>query len=158
MPASLSVVTEQLPKSQVGMTIEVPTEVVDATYERVLNRLVSRAKIEGFRPGRAPARLVEARLGPALVREEVVETMVPEVIRQALEEKSIDPIENPDVEVLELERGRPAKLKATISVMPEVTLADVATLQPDLHGHEVTDEMMERGLEDRRPPMAEIPP
>jgi trigger factor len=158
MPTALSVVTEQLPKSQVGMTIEVPTEVVDATYERVLNRLVSRAKIEGFRPGRAPRALVEARLGPAVVREEVVETMVPEVIRQALEEKSLDPIDNPDVEVLELERGRPARLKATISVMPEVTLADITTLHPDLHGHDVTDEMLERRLEDLRQPMAEITP
>ena len=158
MPTALSVVTEQLPKSQVGMTIEVPVEQVDATYERVLNRLVSRANIEGFRPGRAPRALVEARLGPAVVREEVVETMVPEVIRQALEEKSLDPIDNPDVEVLELERGRPARLKATISVMPEVTLADVATLHPDLHGHEVTDEMLERRLEDVRQPMAEITP
>jgi trigger factor len=151
-------VTEQLPKSQVGMTIEVPTEVVDATYERVLNRLVSRAKIEGFRPGRAPRALVEARLGPAVVREEVVESMVPEVIRQALEEKSLDPIDNPDVEVLELERGKPARLKATISVMPEVTLADISTLHPDLHGHDVTDEMLERRLEDVRQPMAEITP
>src|ERR1700716_211618 len=125
MSTPLSVITEQLPKSQVGMTIEVPTEVVEATYERVLNRLVSRAKIEGFRPGRAPRALVEARIGPAAGREEVGEAMVPEVIRQALQEKSLDPIDNPDVEVLELERGRPARLKATISVMPEVTLADV---------------------------------
>jgi trigger factor len=154
----LSVVTEQLPKSQVGMTIEVPAEQVDATYERVLNRLVSRAKIEGFRPGRAPRALVEARLGPAAVREEVVEAMVPEVMRQALEDKSIDPIDNPDVEVLELERGRPARFKATVSVMPEVTLADIATLQPDLHGHEVTEDMVKRRLEDLREPMAEITP
>ena len=158
MAATLSVVTEQLPKSQVGMTIEVPTEVVDAAYERVLNRLVSRAKIEGFRPGRAPRALVESRIGQAAVREEVVEAMVPEVMRQALEEKAIDPIDNPDVEVLELERGRPARLKATISVMPEVTLADITTLHPDLHGHEVTDEMLERRLEDLRQPMAEITP
>ena len=136
MPASLSIVTEQLPKSQVGMTIEVPTELVDAAYERVLNRLVSRARIEGFRPGKAPRALVEARLGPAAVREEVVEAMVPDVMRQALQEKAIDPIDNPDVEILELERGRPAKLKATISVMPEVTLADITTLHPDLHGHD----------------------
>ncbi|MGH7764595.1 MAG: trigger factor family protein, partial [Candidatus Dormibacteraceae bacterium] len=128
MAPTLTVATEQLPKSQVGMTIEVPAEVVDATYEKVLNRLVSRARIEGFRPGRAPRGLVEARLGPAVLREEVVETMIPEVIRQALDEKSIDPIDNPDVEVLELERGRPARLKATISVMPEVTLADARAL------------------------------
>src|SRR6202165_5084907 len=137
MPEPISVVTEQLPKSQVGMTIEVPTEVVDATYERVLNRLGSRAKIEGFRPGRAPRSLVEARIGQAAVREEVVEAMIPEGMRQVLEEKSSDPIDNPDVEVLELERGRPARLKATVSVMPEVTLADITTLNPDLHGHEV---------------------
>jgi trigger factor len=158
MAEPISVVTEQLPKSQVGMTIEVPTEVVDAAYERVLNRLVSRAKIEGFRPGRAPRSLVEARLGAAVVREEVVEAMIPEVMRQALVEKSIDPIDNPDVEVLELERGRPARLKATISVMPEVTLADITTLHPDLHGHEVTEEMLERRLEELREPMAEITP
>ena len=140
------------------MTIEVPAETVDAAYERVLNRLVSRAKIEGFRPGRAPRALVEARLGAAVVRDEVVEAMIPEVMRQALVEKSIDPIDNPDVQILELERGRPAKLKATISVMPEVTLADLSTLHPDLHGHEVTEEMLERRLEEVREPMAEITP
>jgi len=154
------VITERLPKSQVGMNIEVPAEVVDATYERVLSRLASRAKIEGFRPGRAPRALVEARLGPAALREEVVETMVPDVIRQALDKESIDPIDNPDVEVLELERGRPAKLKATISVMPEVTLPDTSTLkvEPPDHSHEVTDEMLERRLDDLREPMAEITP
>src|SRR3989441_6228594 len=159
-PPSISVTTEQLPKSQVAMTIEVPADAVDATYERVLNRLASRAKLEGFRPGRAPRALVEARLGPAAIREEVVETIVPEVIRQALEEKSIDPIDNPDVEVVELERGRPAKLKATISVMPEVTLADATKLkvEPPDHTHGVTEEMLERRLDDLREPMAEITP
>lgn len=160
MPAPLSVAIERLPKSQVGMTIEVPAELVDATYDRVLNRLVSRARIEGFRPGRAPRALVESRIGPAALREEVVETMVPEMVQRALTEASIDPIDNPDVEVIELERGKPAKLKATISVMPEVTLADatkVAAEPPD-HTHEVTDEVVERRLEDLREPMAEITP
>src|ERR1700674_5880904 len=129
MAEPLSVVTEQLPKSQVGMTIEVPTEVVDAAYERVLNRLVSRAKIEGFRPGRAPRSLVEARLGPAVVREEVVEAMIPEVMRQA-----------------------------TTAVMPEGTPAAVSTLPPALHGHDVREEMPDRRREELREPMAEITP
>ena len=142
------------------MTIEVPAEIVDATFDRVLNRLASRAKIEGFRPGKAPRALVESRIGPAALREEVVETMVPQVLQQALDEKSIDPIDNPDIEVLELERGRPARLKATISVMPDVSLGDARTLQvpPPDHSHEVTDEMVERRLEDLREPMAEITP
>jgi trigger factor len=158
MTSPLSVVTEQLPKSQVGMTIEVPAETVDATYERVLQRLTSRAKIEGFRPGRAPRSLVEARIGPAVLREEVVEAMVPAVVRQALEEGSIDPIENPDVEVLELERGRPARLKATISVMPEVKLGDASSLEVPPQSIEVSEEMVDRRLEDLRQPLAEITP
>ena len=158
MPSNLSVKTEPLPKSQVGMTIEVPADVVDATYEKVLNRLASRSKLEGFRPGRAPRALVEARIGPAALREEVVEAIVPEVIRQALQEKSIDPIDNPDVEVVELERGRPAQLKATVTVMPEVTLADASSLNVATPTVEVTDEMVERRLEDVREPMAEITP
>lgn len=158
--STLNIETERLPKSQVGMTIEVPAEVVDKTFERVLSRLASRAKVEGFRPGKAPRALIEARIGAAALREEVVETMVPEVLQQALTEKSIDPIDNPDVEVVELERGRPAKLKATVSVMPEVTLPDATTLKveaPD-HTHEVTDELLERRLDDLREPMAEITP
>jgi len=158
MATPLSVVTEQLPKSQVGMTIEVPAETVDATYDRVLNRLTSKARIEGFRPGRAPRSLVEARLGPAVVREEVVELMVPEVINQALQERSINPIESPDVEVLELERGKPARLKATVSVMPEVTLGEVPKVDVPTEPVEVTDAMVEHRLEDLREPLAEITP
>jgi len=154
----LSVVTEQLPKSQVGMTIEVPAETVDATYDRVLNRLTSKARIEGFRPGRAPRSLVEARLGPAVVREEVVELMVPEVMRQVLQEGAIDPIESPDVEVLELERGRPARLKATVSVMPVVKLGEVPKLEEPIEPIEVTDQMVDRRLDDLREPLAEITP
>ena len=160
MPEPLTVATERLPKSQVGMTIEVPAEVVDATYKRVLDRLVSRTKIEGFRPGKAPRALIESRIGPAALREEVVETMVPQVVQQALDEKSIDPIDSPDIEVLELERGKPARLKATISVMPDVDLGDARSLkvEPPDHTHEVTDEMVERRLDDLRDPLAEITP
>src|SRR5581483_8108454 len=156
---ALSIETEPLPKSQVGMTIEIPAARVDATYDRVLNRLASRAKIEGFRPGRAPRQLIEARVGQAALREEVVETIVPEVVQQALREKAIDPIDNPDVEVIELERGRPARLKATVTVMPEVTLGDTSgAIYTPQQSIEVTDEMLEHRLEDLREPVAEITP
>jgi trigger factor len=156
---ALSISTEPLPKSQVGMTIEVPASMVDATYERVLNRLASKAKIEGFRPGRAPRALVEARVGADALRDEVVEVMVPEVVQQALREKALDPIDNPDVHVVEFDRGKPAKLIATITVMPEVKLGDASgaiyTPEQDV---QVTDEMLERRIADLRDPLAEITP
>ena len=156
---ALSIETEALPKSQVGMTIEIPASRVDATYERVLNRLVSRSKVEGFRPGRAPRQLIEARVGPDALRSEVVETLVPEVVQQALREKELDPIDNPDVEVVELDRGQPGKLKATVTVMPSVKLGSTAgaIFTPD-QDVQVTDEMLERRLDDLREPLAEITP
>jgi trigger factor len=79
-------------------------------------------------------------------------------VQRALKEKALDPIDNPDVEVLEFERGRPARLKATISVMPEVTLGDASKLEAPAPSIEVTDKMVETRLEDLREPLAEITP
>src|SRR2546430_14839702 len=96
--ADVSVVTETLPGSQVGLTIEVPSEQVDRAFERVFNRLSQRVRIEGFRPGRAPRPLIEARLGAAAIRDEVVETLVPTLVTQALRDHSIEAIDRPTVE------------------------------------------------------------
>src|SRR6266511_2145571 len=103
--ADVSVVTETLPGSQVGLTIEVPPEQVDRAFDRALNRLAKRVRIGGFRPGKAPRPLLEARLGPAAIRDEVVESLVPGLLSQALRDHSIEAIDRPRVEVQELERS-----------------------------------------------------
>jgi trigger factor len=156
--ADVSVVTENLPGSQVGLTIEVPSDQVDRAYERALNRLAQKIKIGGFRPGKAPRPLVEARLGPAAVRDEVVETLVPGLVSQALRDHKIEAIDRPRVEVQELERGRPGRFVARVSVMPEVVLPDVAGLQVERQRTEVDDDMVERRLRELRERMAEIEP
>jgi trigger factor len=156
--ADVSVVTEALPGSQVGLTIEVPPEQVDKAYERALNRLAQRVRIGGFRPGKAPRPLVEARIGPAAIREEVVETLVPGLVSQALRDNQIDAIDRPRVEVQELERGRPGRFTARVSVMPEVTLPDLDTLTVEHRTTEVDDEMVDRRLKELRERMAEIEP
>src|SRR4030088_1812298 len=125
--ADVSVVTESLPGSQVGLTIEVPPDQVDRAYERALARLAQRVKIGGFRPGKAPRPMIEARLGPAVIREEVVDSLLPGLVSQALRDHKIDAIDRPRVEVQELERGRTGRFTARVSVMPEVTLPDLGS-------------------------------
>jgi trigger factor len=154
----VSIETERLPGSQVGLTIEVPQARVDAAFERVLNRLSQRMRIGGFRPGKAPRALVEARLGPAAIRDEVIESLVPEVVRQALLDRSIEAIDQPRVDVIELERGRPARFSARVSVMPEVTLPDLAGIRVEKPRTEVTDEMVRRRLLELRERLAEVEP
>jgi trigger factor len=154
----VSVVTETLPGSQVGLTIEVPQAEVDGAYERVLQRLSQRVRIGGFRPGKAPRALVEARLGASAIREEVIEVLVPPAVDQALREREIEAIDRPQVEIQELERGRPARFTAKVSVMPEVTLPDLDTLQVERQSTEVDDDMVERRILELRERLAEVEP
>lgn len=156
--AEVSVVTENLPGSQVGLTIEVPQTQVDGAYDRVLQRLSQRVKIEGFRPGKAPSTLVEARVGSAALREEVIDTLVPPLVTQALRDRSIEAIDRPQVEVQELERGRAARFTARVSVMPEVRLPDLATLSVERPKTQVGDDMVERRLTELRERLAEVEP
>jgi trigger factor len=154
----VSVVTETLPGSQVGLTIEVPQAQVDSAYERVLQRLSQRVKIGGFRPGKAPRALVEARLGPTTIREEVIDVLVPQAVDQALREREIEAIDRPKVEIQELERGRAARFTARVSVMPEVTLPDLDSLHVERPATEVTDKMVEERLLELRERLAEVEP
>jgi trigger factor len=156
--ADVSVVTEALPGSQVGLTIEVPSDQVDRAYDRALNRLAQRVKIGGFRPGKAPRPLVEARVGPAAVREEVVDTLVPGLVSQALRDNKIDAIDRPRVEVQELERGRPGRFTARVSIMPEVALPDLGAMHLERSRTAVDDEMVERRLRELRERLAEVEP
>ena len=156
--ADVSVVTETLPGSQVGLTIEVPSDQVDRAYERVLNRLAQRIRIEGFRPGKAPRPLVEARLGPAAIRDEVVDALISPVVNQALRDRQIDAIDRPEVEIQELERGRPARFRARVSVMPEVRLPHLETLRVERPVTSVDEAMIERRLAELRERLAQVEP
>lgn len=150
--------TEQLPGSQVGVTVEVPQAEVDKAFDRVLQRLQQRVKIEGFRPGKAPRELVEARVGAAALREEAIDLLVPEVVNEVLKDQEIEPIDRPRVDIQEFERGRPARFSAKVSIYPEVTLPDLDTLKVEIPKTDVTDEMVDRRLEELRERLAEITP
>lgn len=150
--------TEQLPGSQVGLNVEVPQAEVDKAFDRVLQRLQQKAKIEGFRPGKAPRELVEARVGQAALREEAIDLLVPEIVTDVLREQDIEAIDRPRVDIQEFERGRPARFSAKVSVYPEVRLPDLTSLKVEVPKAEVTDEMVERRILELQSRLAEITP
>jgi trigger factor len=157
-PTDVSVLTETLPGSRVGLTIEVPPNQVDAAFERVLDRLGRRVKVQGFRPGKAPRALIEAKIGLETLREEVADTLLPTVLSQALEERDIEPIDRPQVEIEELDRGRPGRFRARVSVWPRVELPDLDSLSVERPHTEVKDEDVERRIDELRERLAEIEP
>lgn len=146
--SQLAISRETLPGSQVGLTIEVPADEVDRAFEKAIAKLTQKVKIQGFRPGKAPRAVVEARLGVPAIREEAIEALVPEIVNRALTESGTEPIDRPRVDVLEFERGKPGRFTATVSVMPEVELPDLDSIHVEAPHTEVTDEMVNQRVEE----------
>jgi trigger factor len=157
-PTDMSVLVEPLPGSRVGMTIEIPTSQVDAAYERALEKVARKIRIQGFRPGRAPRAIVEQRANPLALREEAADMVLPELVARALEDNAIDPIDRPQVSILELERGRPGRFDVKVSVLPAVKLPELSSLVVERPQTVVDEAMVNRELDRLRDREAEISP
>ena len=156
--SQLVISRETLPGSQVALTIEVPADEIDRAFEKTIAKLSQKVKIQGFRPGKAPKAVIEARLGQPAIREEVIEALVPEVVNRAISESGVDPIDRPRVDVIEFERGKPARFTATVSVMPVVALPDLDSIRVERPKTGVTDEMVDQRVDELLDSQASLEP
>ena len=125
--SSLKVSTEKIPESQIVMTIEVEPERLDEARKKALRKLSPRAKVPGFRPGKAPANLVRQYFGEERILDEALDDLVPDVYREAvLADDSIDPVARPRLVV---ETTDPLVVKATIPVRPTIELGDYTAVR-----------------------------
>jgi trigger factor len=157
MPVSeLSVDVERQPGSQVRLRVEAPPDEVDAAIAASLRRLSSRVRVAGFRPGKAPAAIVERMLGWDAVRQETIEHLVPDLYQRALEQTGVEPVADPELDVDTVERDKPLKFTATVTVKPEVELGDYLSLRVPMEHTEITDERVDETIEDVRRRHAEL--
>lgn len=109
------------------MTIEIEPERLDEARKKALRKLSPRAKVPGFRPGKAPANLVRQYFGEERILDEALDDLVPDVYREAvMADDSIDPVARPRIVV---ETTEPLVVKATIPVRPTVELGDYAAIR-----------------------------
>ena len=157
MPVSeLSVNVARKPGSLVEMRIEAPADEVDAAVEAALRRLAARIRIPGFRPGKAPAPMVERALGWETVRQDAVDHLVPELYRRALDQTGVVPVTEPEVNVDALQRDHPLTLTATVTVRPDVDLRDYHAIRVQKTSTDVTDEAVDQAIADVRRRHAEL--
>ena len=120
----MNVTTSPAPRSSVLLEIELPPERLDQAIADAVRRLSRRTRIAGFRPGKAPRAVLERALGPEVIVDDAMEHLVAEAYRAAVREKSIVPLADPGIEVVQSEAGKPVIFKATVQVPPEVQLGD----------------------------------
>ena len=147
----LSVTAERKPGSLVELRIEAPSTQVDKAVSDALRRLGGRVRIPGFRPGKAPAQIVERVLGWEAVKQEAVDALLPQMYSAAIDREKVDPVSEPEVKLGELERGQPFSFTATVTVLPEVDLGSYAEeLRVPEEKTEITDERVDEVIEELR--------
>jgi trigger factor len=100
------------------LTVEIPAETVDAEHDRVTARLARTVKVPGFRPGKVPVHVIRQRFRDDILHE-VAHSLVPKALDEALDQRSMDPIDTPDVRDVVVEPGTPLTFTATFETVPE---------------------------------------
>jgi trigger factor len=140
----LKITNEPLPERQVRLEIEVDEERHNQAVEKAFRKLAPRVRIPGFRPGKAPRQLIERQIGRHRLLDEAIDILVPEVYREAVETEDLDPIDQPQLEIVSHE---PFVFKATIPLRPTVELGEYADkLRVPREKPEVTDEQVEESI------------
>ncbi|WP_157969074.1 trigger factor [Thermus sediminis] len=141
----------------VRVRVEVPAERVEASYQAMLKDLARRVKIPGFRPGKAPLKVVEARLGRQELLSDLKERLVEETYPEAVRELGLLPVAARVVEE-ELKEGGGFRYVAEVENYPEVRLPDWRSFTLEVPPLEITEEMVEKALEELRHRYAELSP
>ena len=110
------------------LTITVPAETVEKEVENRLKSMTSRVRIDGFRPGKAPLKIVKQQYG-SQVHMEVVGEVMQNSFRDAVIKESLKPAGMPTIQPKNMAQGQPLEYVATFEVYPDVKLADCSTLE-----------------------------
>lgn len=114
--------------------------------DRAFRRLVKKAKLPGFRPGKVPRKIFEQAYGAQTITNEAMEDVVPTVYAKAVREHDLDPVDRPKMELLPDGDGQPRRIKAVVDVRPAIELSDYKGLTVNAEPVTVTDEDVERAL------------
>ena len=131
---------EQLGPTRVRINVEVPFDELKPNFDRAYRKLAQQVRIPGFRPGKAPARLLEARLGRGVVLEEVVNEAVPAKYAEALSTDEVRPLGRPEIEITKIDDGDLLAFAAEVEVRPDITLPAFGELSVTVDDIEVTEE------------------
>jgi trigger factor len=125
--------------------VEAPAEEVSKAFQQVVKRYAKLARIPGFRAGKVPPALIKSRFAKD-VRQEVLDSLVSERFRQALEADNLQPVSQPQISELLLAEGAPLKFKATFEVLPAFSIDGYDTVTATRPDTTVTDDEFQSEL------------
>lgn len=141
---------ETLSPTRVRFAVEVPFDELRPSLDRAYKTIANQIRVPGFRPGKAPARIIDQRVGRAVVLQEAVQDAIPRAYAEAVSSNNVRVLGQPDIELTKLDDGQAVEFTAEVDVRPEVTLPDLSTLTATVEDIEVTDEDIDQQVEGLR--------
>ena len=132
-----------------SLEISVPVDTVESETERVVSTFQQRAKLPGFRPGKAPPGLIRKQF-EGDIRQKVLENLVPKFLERELEKHDLRIVGTPDISDVHFHHGEPLRFKAEFEVFPEIELKDYRGLSVPYHDPQITDDDVAKRLEEIR--------
>ena len=138
------------------LTVTVPKEEVDKGLDKAFKKVVKQINVPGFRKGKMPRPLFEQRFGVESLYQDALDFILPEAYGNAVEEAEINPVDRPEIDVTQMEKGKELIFEATVTVEPEVELGEYKGVAIEKQDREVTDEEFEEALNDAVSRQAEL--
>src|SRR5919112_1515695 len=114
-------------ETQKTLTIEIPSDIVDAEINKVAKGYSKQAKIPGFRPGKVPATLIKQRFKDQILHD-VMHGLIPRAVEDALQERGIEPVDTPNIKDVDLKEGQPLKFTAAVETVPPFDPGELSTI------------------------------
>ncbi|MGD6853830.1 trigger factor [Bacillus infantis] len=131
---------EKLEGNQGVLTIEVDAEKVKEGLDAAFKKVVATVNVPGFRKGKMPRGMFEKRFGVESLYQDAIDFLLPEAYASAIDETGIEPVDRPEIDVEQIEKGKSLIFKATVTVKPEVKLGEYKGLEVEKLETEVTEE------------------
>lgn len=132
--------------TQKTLTIEIPSDIVDAEINRVARGYTKQAKLPGFRPGKAPTTIIKQRFREQILHD-VMHDLIPRAVEEALQERGIEPVDTPNIKDVALHEGQPLKFTAAIETVPSFDPGELSTISVSRPPVAVTEDAVEQTLQ-----------
>src|SRR5260370_8430282 len=133
------------------LKIEIPSAVVDAEIDRIAKDYSRKARIPGFRPGKAPARVIKQRFKDQILHD-VAHDLIPRAVDDALREKGLEAVDTPDVRDVTIEEGQPLTFTASFDTVPPFDPGELSTIAFRRASNAITDDAVQLSLQPLRDP------
>ena len=129
------------------LSVTVPAEKLDKALDQAFKKVVKQINVPGFRKGKVPRQIFEQRFGVEALYQDAADILLPEAYGEAIDETGIKPVDQPEIDVTQIEKGSDFKFDATVVVEPEVQLGDYKGLEIEKQSTELTEEEIQESID-----------